>query len=73
MKIEFDLNLIEVGDDYWTETVSEVIQNVVIDEVTKSVRKMVKEELKKSEKMIQDYVTKLTSVKIKEALNDIKI
>ncbi len=73
MKIEFDLNLIDVGDSYWSETVAEIIKNVVIEEVAKATRKMVRAELKKSEKDVQKFVAELTSIKIKEALNNIKV
>lgn len=73
MKIEFDLKLIEVGDDYWSETVADIIKNVVIEEVAKATRKMVREELKKLEKEVQNHIAQLTSIKIKEALKDIKV
>jgi hypothetical protein len=73
MKIEFDLNLVEIDDGYWSTTITEIIQNEVESEVRKFVKKQVKSELVKSEKMIKKYVSDMTGVKIKKALDELKI
>lgn len=73
MKIEFDLELIEVDDGYWSTTISDIIKDEVQSEVRKSIRKQIKTELKKSEKEIQKYVAELTSIKVKKALKEIDL
>jgi hypothetical protein len=72
MKIVIDLDDMVV-DDYWGETVTDRIKQIVMDETTKIVRKQVKAELKKSEKAISDFVKAATDIKIKETLKSLNL
>lgn len=60
MKIEFDLNMIDVGDGYWSETVASVIKETIILEVRTQTKKIIKANLKAQEQELKRAVDKLS-------------